>query len=66
MAHLVDAGASSSAGAAQLFAAAALAQDHGETTDYSAISRLFFFNNSYSITRCPNPQENSLKPQQDQ
>jgi len=39
MAHLVDAGASSSAGAAQLFAAAALAQDQGETTDYSAISR---------------------------
>ena len=43
MEHLVDAGASSSAGAAQLFAAAALAQDHGETTDYSVISRLLFF-----------------------
>jgi len=39
MAHLVEASASSSAGAAQLFAAAALAQDRGESADYSAISR---------------------------
>jgi len=39
MAHLIDQNASSSAGAAQLFAAAALAQDQGESTDFSMISR---------------------------
>jgi len=40
MAHIVDATPSSSAGAAQLFAAAAALEDgHEDVTDYSSINR---------------------------